>query len=938
MEAEHPNKIVIFRKQGLTTQFSPVFKSSAVGRLEINGLEVRYQALGGAGDGKLSWRLLSFADRSVIELIDLIGRESWTYHDKTTATLVNENGNLRIETDETGKHDCLRGPLFFETGGGVARLRYSRANLLEFGFPVEELTQSLSRKPMKRAVYSVAEVPVEGGLWIELAPGRVAEMPPNIVVGQRRKEEFRLDAMNWDAFASGDLIELEATSRNPLLADQILIRDWKPGARGAFGRTRALVPVAGADPTRGMLTLGAGEYTLVIPEGSPDPSARVIALYPSNRIDDRDIRPQPDDVVLLGLNDLEEPIVIGFDDIRPRPARNNSLWTGDSLASDFLIDRDDKQTYSPRAVAQLIKDIGGALPVTVESMTISKTDGQPLLYFSRRIQRQATMRLAGRISFARVGGFQAIQGSLLLRCGGDILKVKASEFIAGLPDHPELLEASARELKKSGTLIYLHGDAEGRLRSGLPLAEYAEEPLVSAVHQPFVEHSETVLEGLICRAEDSLGLCWLPSARAAWAHLSADQLGRIYFSKDKQYFKAKRLKEDNDSISVVAVNAVKKEFESYRIGKQLVVGIREKVDTDDLPARYLVESFGSKVVMECEVYDGEELPMRKKEDRGRGPTLTMEVDSYSISPDRLTVVPLGKRQLALDLPEWMTKKLSSTEPSRRKEFDSYLRWLQSASAQPSPDVNLEIISFDQLNRLLVQVFANIEESAAHDEFAANAALAWKNRIGTMGEVDLAYGLTACLLLEFVGLRTKNQSWRTAAREIAQDLGGRALRSVHIETLYREWILDVKVREDFELGRRLRRVINGIKSPPTKDNIEGIKQVRRAVLLRNITENSLDKDRKIQDLSDGLSACVGELSDSLISQERTADWATRTLAAIYTTLPYTAASVPAMLHQEHVNRLKRILAEINRIPLDITLLHNLTKLKSGTSRRIQPFGD
>jgi hypothetical protein len=186
-------------------------------------------------------------------------------------------------------------------------------------------------------------------------------------------------------------------------------------------------------------------------------------------------------------------------------------------------------------------------------------------------------------------------------------------------------------------------------------------------------------------------------------------------------------------------------------------------------------------------------------------------------------------------------------------------------------------------------------------------------------------------LEFVGVRTKNQSWRTAAREIAQDLGGRALRSVHVETLYRKWILDVKAREDFELGRRLRRVINGIKSPPTKDNIEGIKQVRRAVLLRNITENSLEKDREIQDLCDGLSAAIGEFSDSLISQGRDADWATRSLAAIYATLPYSQVAAPATLHPDHVRQLRVILAQINRIPLDITLLHNLTKLKSIPSK-------
>lgn len=352
MEMPHPKKIVLLGRDRdnagkVKVRFAPAPKSLPVGSLQVREgeLGVDYVPLGKdeevSAHVNLRWHQLSFADRPAMEIINRINNEQWKYHDEVTAYVIDQNGELIPHEDATGKHDCWRGPLFFENTGKTPKLRYTRKNFLKFGFPVEQLILSLLSKEGRRATYHVAGVPEEGGLWIEIAPGRIVELPPHLVVGQARSEEFQLNMLNWEAFAPGDEVELEATSTNPLQADRILIRDWKPGPRGAFGSNCCLLPVAGHDLENGALKLGSGGFMLSFPMSVPNTSWKVVVLYPDNRIHDgRDFVPGEGDVVLLGLNESGEPTVLGFNDLTPVPDRKKeSLWQGDPFAEDVLRDR-----------------------------------------------------------------------------------------------------------------------------------------------------------------------------------------------------------------------------------------------------------------------------------------------------------------------------------------------------------------------------------------------------------------------------------------------------------------------------------------------------------------------------------------------------------------------------------------------------------------------
>lgn len=503
----------------------------------------------------------------------------------------------------------------------------------------------------------------------------------------------------------------------------------------------------------------------------------------------------------------------------------------------------------------------------------------------------------------------------LLRCGGDILKMRMREVVSGLPDDQRLIREAVKILQESGELIYLHGDEEGRLGAGLPV-EQTQEPLVKAVQSLSVEPAFGTEHGLICRSEESMGLYWLPSKNAAWTRLSPSQLRNIFLSAAKGYFKAS--KSGDGSISVIDTTAAKKEFESYKVGKQLVVRILSNVDVEPAEQRYLAESFSSKVVLECRGFDAEDL-MEK--------TCTVEVSSYSLSPFKMTVYPIGKRPQALDLPGWMMAMLKPNNETRREEFTNYLRWREEVAELPGRDINLKQAKGDELNRLLCQAHKLLDDPSCEDKLKGQIALAWKRSNWRNYEIDLVYAVMATLLLEELGFKNNNELWRAEARELAQDLSGRALRSVHIEVLYQKWLSNSENRNPphNHLWKRVNQVLSGIESPPTSANISAIRQLRRALELRNITERSQYDFKEIQSISDSLSASVGQISNRL-SEERDAPLVTRYLIEIHQGLPTTKLSESAFLNPDHVDKLKRILKAINERPLDITLLDNLTELE------------
>jgi len=916
MSEPHPLKIVSLIRDNRTIRFSVATDSPLAGCLAKgqDRFDVRFGSLRDdkANQPSLLWPLLSFADQSIDEIIDRINEEKWTYHDKVTATLVSRDGSAEIDEKEVGNQFCLTGPLFFESSPyGDLRLRYTPANFFRFGFPVDELISSLLNKPNRAATYPVAGVPAEGGLWIELAPGRICEIPPNLVMGEGRSGEFPLN-LNWESFAPGDQVTLALPSGNPLLADRIVLREWEPGSRGAFGSDGCFLPVANRDSNSGAVTLGAGDFTVVIPAAHPDEIPEVVTFYPDNEMQDgHAYLPKLDDVVLLGLNELGELAVLGLPNLVPEPDRHMELWQDDVLAQDFLVKAEGKSTINRTGMIALITAVGGALPVTVEFISKSRRSGESVLFFSRRLQRAALARLSNCITFGRVIGPHPRRGIVLLRCGGDVLRLSINQVIGGLPESESVLLETIRVLKGSQTLIYLH-DERGQIRRGLP-GNGEDEPFVTAVEP--VTANNGAENGLICRAADQMGLHWLAGENAAWASLCHDELRAIFQSPEHDYFRVRML--EDQSVSVIDTNAAAQEFKSYRIGKKLVVKLGGNLPADTKEA--LGEAFNSRVTLRVEDLGPEDL--------GRE-TSTMEISSVTRNPQRVVVVPLRKRKHTLDLPGWMIALLSPGKTvKQREQIKSYLIWREHPNEVSIDPSSIKEATFSQLNEWLVKSYY-ADSAAIDNNFRRLVAETWKDRNEYLPQIDLVLGIITILLFEKLSGPSQMPTLRLRAAELAQNLGARALRSVHVEVLYRKWLRNEENRRPNqpELWQRLREIALGIDDPSkrksTLENIDDIAQLGVAVALRQTSTRDWHALREIQQLSWSLSSSIGDFSRDLMTRPlEDGAFVTRKLFELYKALPLTLHRESLCLTQAQLAVLEEILDDINREALDLILMDN-----------------
>jgi hypothetical protein len=925
METRHP-KIVRLGRDNNRFRIGPPAYHFPAGCLEISekGFDVKYVLLRDPGDRKyrdLDWPVLTFGDESALEVIRRSRREKWKYHDSKTGTWA-DNNRIDFETlDNYNLSDVFKGPVFFETGAGNLRLRYSEKNFLRFGFPVDELIRSLSaRRGEKSAIYPVAGISTEGGLWIELAPGRIVELPSQLLVWQARVNEISLARLNWTSFALGDQIEIGIASNNPLNIERIALKSWRPGPRKAFGPQRCFLPVLSCQERSGAVTLGGGEFTLTLPIARPDSSLRTVALYPDNRIlKAEELHPEPGDVVLVCLDENGRPIVSGFPKLVLYPhSQNPRLWEEDPLAEQVIFDQQGKYSFDRNRFPPLVRAAGGALPMTVEYLSSGGT-----IFLSRRHQLDDSFIPAGTMSQGHVLGL--LDGRMaLLRCGSGLVKMKMDRIVSGLP--AGFYDAALRALKHMEAVIWLRGEEGGEIRCGIS-DEQNQEFLVEVMDVISTGNGDTIRSGLICRALNSMAFYWLPDTHVGWARMTPEQLRRIFIHSDRSILKVKNINRERGTsyVSVIDVVDIKKEFSSFTIGKELFVQVIESIKSEsDKVSRYLVKSFTSQVVLECETYGNHTLNV----------SLLAPVEVIRRvfgAPSSVTVTPIGKKQLLLDLPVWMVEDSSIENGVFREQFKNYLGWRAEKPLVSTVTVATLGDNGEQLNRLICQAF---DGPGSGLDFQINVAREWIKENKFKKEIDVAYAIMAILLLlENSGrnpeelarhlslprdvVKRFSTDWRNEAYSMIQNLGRRALRSLHVEVLFEDWLhnSDNMKRQD-GLWRRLQQLRSHLRVPLLMEDIPTIRQFCRAVEVRNIRDIFLN----LQPISDGLSAATGTVSNISLLYSRAE--VSRSLIEIYRSLPFNRSSCKVPLPKRHIERLEWILDRIGTQGLDITLLEPL----------------
>jgi hypothetical protein len=863
----------------------------------------------------IPWHLLSFGDESVQQILDRANVDSWRYHDNKTFTWVPDTQEFKTEDLKNCLHTVWTGPIFFQSVSGKLRLRYTQSEFRRFGFPVEELIYAL--KQPRPHCYPIAGISkfvtvrsqsLEYSLWIELAPGRLVELPVQLIVWRsdvNDKAKSLADLMHWQGFAPGDRVELELVSTDPLTIDRIALKNWIPGARNTLGSNRCFLPVEAIDETQGEITLGRGEFTLKLPFADRNPNWQMAILTPENDIrgiavGQPKVYPKRDDVVLLEINTYDKLAVVGFETMIPELHWGEAeVWKNHPITGCLIRQGSQKLFLDSERLKNWIRAVGGALPVTVEGL--HGNENQHRLLFSMRLQQDTALIPPGCISFAHFVALLPDEYTAMLRCGGGLITLPMRQIVSGLDR--SLYTLAAEQLKQAQVSLWLRREQNGEIKVGFSDDSENRDVLVESLDILLQKDDEEEV-GLICQSIETKTLHWFPIQEAAWTNLSVTEFRNVFKLKGTFKVRRKFITRENKVgktyiISVLAVPDVSTEFKKLTVGQELFVRVVKQVDTNDKnKQRYLVESLTTYAILDCEIYDLQRL---KPND-----TLPVEVLSHiEDSLKLITVVPVGKKRKYLDLPSWMTRELP--EPGQRRELiGKYLRWRRSQ----------QLISDDPsypLERLLCHVFNDAygtygqKAQNCDSKLQLEVAKQWEKQNRYNPEINAVLAIMAILLLN------KHEETKREAYTLTQNVGRRALRSLHIEVLYQRWlsIKDNRQRTD-NLWQRLQQLDTDqhLYTPLKETSPDAIRQFCNAV--------EMTADANLLPIAKSLSAALGELSST--AELTSHALITKKLIVLYLTLH--PRSRIEELQDYHINKLQEILKLIDQNGFDITLLEPL----------------
>jgi hypothetical protein len=863
MARPHP-KVAWLGWQRGESVLAPDLGGAVSGTLRLDGYQVALQHLDGSAGQVLRWHRLTFMDTGIGGILIRIKQRSWRYHDQITGSWRNgrvEEENLNPHTVDGSPtpagQPSTAGPLFFEPGKHGPRLRYSEAELPRYGFPIGHLAEDPAPAGDWYAVAGVSHDGTRpGGLWLELAPGQVVEVIGELITWSSGGASLSLGQLAWEHFAAGDEIALRVAPHELSTVDRVELHGWRRGPRSAFGPGRVLLPVDAHDPDSGTIRLGAGAFTLAYPAAEP-PSAGACWLSPDNELtSDNDPAPRGGDTVLVGPGPDGKLVVLGAARYEARLDRQRTqLWDGDPLR-ELLFGRNSTRPR-PDALRRLISTAGGAIAATVEGR--SETSDGMVAYFSFRHQ-QAEIK-PGQLAIAQPLGLLG-DSHLLVRLGRGLTLLPMREVVSGAPfeTFPELATA----LADSSTWIWVHGETNGEIRTGLTM-RWPRQGHFQAELAIGPAEGGTGPVGLVARSVDTQRLYWCPADHLAHTSLSLTEIEALWITGKAPHarrpFRASLIGESrfDRRASLVDSSEALAEVKRLRPGYQLRVTLRKKTAESDTEHIYLAESYATKVAMRCRVRAGTKLHP--------GALLHVEVDEHRPStPRMITVVPAGERRYALDLPSCVVSDLRAPL-HRRAAFDSFLRWRAEAHAQaPDPAELVQLVNGPELDRLLCRAYqASLDYVPS--PAAARAALRWLRAEDESVEVDLPYPVMALATLAAAIQQGRQplmeqaealdeteadallRAWDNELSSGMARLAKRALRSIHVEVLTRRWI-QRRPGDSSQIWQRISRLEKELTPEMPESKISEILQFAHAAELAGDWEGYR--------IADGLRAALGRL--------------------------------------------------------------------------------
>lgn len=931
MSCPHPKVAGLGKDSGGSVALSLFNGEFFVGEFDqkTNRFKVKDNQLGSFGKSiePFAWNLMSFIDDSRDAITNVAKQGYWQYHDSysfhwSDITDLAEEIPLRSQ----------RSPLFFQYESGDLRLRYTLDAFLKFGFPVRELISVLRRSSDKSLTCTVVGVSKakESGLWVELSPGRIVEVPAPLLVWENKGKERPLLNFLWQAFAPGDKVTfqlIEKKENDLLRPEKIGLLDWVPGIRKALGHKRCFLPVRSFRAEIGALYLGSGIYNLTLPFDVPESAiGGIIVLSKENHIKHFDSLPKSEkglengDVVFLRWDDAKQsPVIVGFESLALLPVQDDRFWK-DTFSCHLIQKQEDTWFVNLFRLKKLLQLLGtkgqnGCLPITVERISSEAR----IVHFSLRYQTEVgQFKSAGPItkqvslSLASVIGLWPNSESCLLQCGGRMMVMPLEQVIPGLPKsiaEKAIASISKTACSKKAPILIGVKLTQKEITVGFSHEvgdELSVESVATIISDTSVE--EDLGSGVVCRSVETMRLYWLPEHKASLANLSGKQLNTIF--KPGTLFKAKLLRPENNTyshISVLDLQKVKAQFQYLKTGQEFNISIvKESNFGSKGNQRYLARLPTTGVILECLTYTQ---PLGESEILAE---VTHRVDGFR---RLITAVPLGMKRLAIDLPSIWFKNVGEDE-QHGIAVSHLMHWYNEG--EPVELSLFESHATTTIDRALYLAYYSAYMYPPHKRdryfnFQKVAARAWFAENIDLREMHLVPAVMAVLVLDHV-------SEVALSRLLLQNIAIRSRRSLHIDVLFQRWFKETADPTTTKRGllKRLDEItiamVQQQNNNQKKETIEKIWRLYDAVKIR---QKDPIAGINLLPVASGLSAALGNLSNIReLSQETEV---IVDLLNICYCFPESQFSRRVSLHPSHVRRLSEMILNVMNQGIDLVLL-------------------
>jgi hypothetical protein len=646
LTGHHPKIAAIFKNIGRGQQ--DVFlntntydESSTFGYIEIDeankGLKFISTEFAKKLELKLNWTAVSFYDGSANEIIERIKRCRWQYHDENTVNLVERGGEFLATEPYTiapssassfNASKFVKGPVFCERNGDKVNLRSFKNTLAFWAFPVSSLIDFLD---YVRESYAFAYVGKKDSMhFAEVAPGRIVELPVNLLVVKVNTIEISMKDYAWDFLRVGDLITLRNITADLSDLYKIELVSIRHGFRNVLGKYNKF-PINSINEKVGLIEIGKDSCSLRVPvsvAGCDMDIQRPTEFYnDGNRIlpQTKDLTLESGDTVLMSLDNKGYFSIVGFE----------------SSMVDFF-DFSNRDT-----VKKLIKAAGGTIPAIV-----LREEGKRQVQFTLPSFMHLADALNGKIvSCIIIGPLGRHFNEVVLKVGGFFEVIEFDEIVSGVPTaHREFVIDALAKKQIFVSVWFDKGKTSYKLVSGLLNDSTAEEIFVSKIVD--VLDNEKLFIGTLCKANNSQKYYWLPMKEMAWCDIGADIADFVFYSSIKNISAPKFIQikvrvcsgPDGSYVSKIKTAELYNSFKKKRCGSDNIEAliVTEPRNINEQAFEFIGYSIIHKVLINCILFGNTPLPYLYD-------TVKTEVIEKDLADLKIKTL-LGSRKILVYLP------------------------------------------------------------------------------------------------------------------------------------------------------------------------------------------------------------------------------------------------------------------------------------------------